>query len=201
MEPSPPRYGLLLSALGSIVLAVSVFLPWYGVSLTAGGVGYAQQLSGQVVARYGNAQLQSYAGEVHAGIGSLAGHQLIAVSAHQALKQINVLLLIAASVAILLSLFSLARGEGPDTGGGGMSISGLGLFAAVFVVFRMIDPPNPASGLLSLSLREGPWLALAGTAAMVIGGVWPAGRRTSAHESPAKLQNAWAELSGWTPGD
>jgi hypothetical protein len=201
MESSPPRYGLLLSALGSIVLAISVFLPWYGVSLTADGVGYAQRVSSQVVSEYGNAQLQSYAGEVHTSIGSLAGHQLEAVSAHQALKQINVLLLIAASVAILLSLVSLARGKDPNTSGGGMSIAGLGLLAGALVVFRMIDPPNPASSLLSLSLREGAWLALAGTVAMVLGGIWPAGQSIGARESPAKLQDAWAELSGWTPGD
>jgi hypothetical protein len=201
MESNPPRYGLLLSALGSIVLAISVFLPWYGVSLTAGGVGYAQQVSSRVVSQYGNAQLQSYAGEVHTSIGSLAGHQLVAVSAHQALKQISVLLLIGASVAILLSLFSMARGEDPNMSGAAMSIAGLGLLAGALVGFRMIDPPNPASGLLALSLREGAWLALAGTVTMMVGGVWPAGRRASARESSAKLQNAWAELSGWTPED
>ena len=37
------RYGLLVSALGAVLLAVSVFLPWYGVSFTANGIALAQQ--------------------------------------------------------------------------------------------------------------------------------------------------------------
>jgi hypothetical protein len=35
--------GLLIAALGAAVLAVSVFLPWYGVSITASGAASAQQ--------------------------------------------------------------------------------------------------------------------------------------------------------------
>jgi hypothetical protein len=199
MDTSAPRYGLLLSALGAIVVAVSVFLPWYSVSLTPSGVSFTQQLSSQVVSRYGNAQLQSYAGELHRRLGSLAGHQLAAVSAHQALKQINVLLLILAAAAILLALFSLARVEHPVVSGEGALISILGLIALACVAFRMIDPPNPASSLLSLSLREGAWLTLAGAVAMIVGGLWPAQHTSGAHASQEKLQDAWSGLSGWTP--
>jgi hypothetical protein len=63
-----PRYGLLISALGAIVLAVSVFLPWYGVSFTADGLAYAQQIGDQAAAQFGNATLQSYLGEFHANL-------------------------------------------------------------------------------------------------------------------------------------
>jgi hypothetical protein len=201
MESNSPRYGLLVSALGAILLAVAVFLPWYGLSLTAGGVSFAQQLSSQVASEFGNAQLQSYVAQAHASLGSLAGHQLVAVSAHQALKQINVLLLILASVAILLALFALARGETSVTGSEGTLISGLGLIAMMCVLFRMVDPPNPASSLFSLSLREGAWLALGGSVAMVLGGLWPARVARAGSVSPAKLQSALSELSGWTPQD
>jgi hypothetical protein len=38
MAGDRPRYGSLVSALGAILLAVSVFLPWYGVSFTAHGI-------------------------------------------------------------------------------------------------------------------------------------------------------------------
>jgi hypothetical protein len=199
MDTSAPRYGLLLSALGAIVLAVSVFLPWYSVSLTPSGVSFTQQLSSQVVSQYGNAQLQSYAGELHTRLGSLAGHQLAAVSAHQALKQINVLLLMLAAAAILLALFSLARVEHPIVSGEGALIAMLGLIALACVVFRMVDPPNPASSLLSLSLREGAWLTLAGAVAMIVGGLWPTPHASGAHASQEKLRNAWSGLSGWTP--
>ncbi|HSZ06142.1 MAG TPA: hypothetical protein VK778_13210 [Solirubrobacteraceae bacterium] len=37
--------GWLISALGAIVLIVSVFLPWYAVRLTARGVAYMRALS------------------------------------------------------------------------------------------------------------------------------------------------------------
>ena len=53
------RYGLLVSALGAIVLALSVFLPWYGVSFTASGIAVAEQAGDQFAAQFGNAALQS----------------------------------------------------------------------------------------------------------------------------------------------
>src|ERR1035441_7634840 len=88
------RYGLLISTLGAIVLAVSVFLPWYGVSFTAAGLAFAQQIGDQAASQFGNATLQSYMSNFHASLNSLAGHQFIALSAHQALKDLNVVLLL-----------------------------------------------------------------------------------------------------------
>jgi hypothetical protein len=44
------RYGLLVSALGATILAVSVYLPWYGVHVAQAGPGaggHAGQLSGE----------------------------------------------------------------------------------------------------------------------------------------------------------
>ena len=96
MAGDRPRYGLLVSALGAVVLAVSVFLPWYGVSFTAAGLAYAQQIGDQAAAQFGNAALQSYLGELHTNLSSLAGHQFTALSAHQALKDLNVVLLLLA---------------------------------------------------------------------------------------------------------
>ena len=77
------RYGLLISTLGAIVLAVSVFLPWYGVSFTAAGLTSVQQIGDQAASQFGNAALQSYMSNFHAGLNSLAGHQFMALSAHQ----------------------------------------------------------------------------------------------------------------------
>jgi len=108
MAGDRPRYGLLVSALGAIVLAVSVFLPWYGVSFTADGLAFAQQAGDQAAAQFGNATLQSYMGEFHANLSSLAGHQFTALSAHQALKDLNVVLLLLAGVATVIALLALA---------------------------------------------------------------------------------------------
>lgn len=199
MSADRPRYGLLVAALGAIVLAVAVFLPWYGLSLTAGGAGYVQQMESQVVGQFGNAALQSYLGGLHASVSALAGHQLAAVSAHQALKNINVVLLILAGLAIVLALLPLARsGSLVADGGNGASIALLGAVAVVCVGYRMVVPPNAADGLLALSLREGAWLALLGALAMIAGGLWP-GRVGASRAVTVKAESVWSEMSGWTP--
>ena len=61
MTGDRPRYGLLVSAFGAVVLAVAVFLPWYGVSFTAAGIAFAQQAGDQAAA----AVRQRRAAELH----------------------------------------------------------------------------------------------------------------------------------------
>ncbi len=192
------RYGSLVSALGAIVLAVSVFLPWYGLSFSAAGVALAQQLSSEVAHQFGNAALQGYVSGVHADLGALAGHQFAAVSAHQVLKRINVLLLILAAGGILLALVPLARSQAAPTGGEGSWIALLGVLASLLVAYRMVHPPGSAQDFISFSLREGAWLALLGSLAMTAGVFLPS-RTAAATGSTAELQGAWSSLSGWTP--
>jgi hypothetical protein len=183
------------------VLAVSVFLPWYGVSFTAAGIAFAQQAGDQAAAQFGNATLQSYMGEYHATLSTLAGHQLTALSAHQALKDLNVVLLLLAGAAIVIALLALAgagfsSASAPD--GHRAPLILLGIVAVLCVLFRIVDPPAPAGGFLALSLREGAWLALLGSAAIVVGSLWPE-RVGASDPSDAKLESAWSGLSGWTP--
>jgi hypothetical protein len=201
MTGDRPRYGLLVSALGAIVLAVAVFLPWYGVSFTAAGIAFAQQAGDQAAAQFGNAALQSYMGEYHATLGTLAGHQLTALSAHQALKDMNVVLLLLAGAAIVIALLALAgagfsSSSSPD--GHRAPLALLGLLAAACVIFRMVDPPAPAGGVLALSLREGAWLALLGSVAIVAGAFLPE-RLAARGSSDTGLHSTLSELSGWTP--
>jgi len=196
-----PRYGLLVSAFGAIVLAVAVFLPWYGVSFTAAGIAFAQQAGDQAAAQFGNATLQSYMGEYHATLSTLAGHQFTALSAHQALKDLNVVLLLLAGVAIVIALLALAgagfsSASSPDGHRGPLAL--LGLVAAACVLFRIVDPPTPDGGVLALSLREGAWLALVGSLAMVAGSLWPRHLRAP-QASEVKVEGVWSGLSGWTP--
>lgn len=194
------RYGLAVSALGAIVLAVSVFLPWYGISFTATGAAFAQHMGDQVAAQYGNASLQAYMASLHPDFSALAGQQLGAVSAHQVLHVLNVVLLIAAGLALLDALLPLARTGGAMPAGAGGSVVVLGAVAGMCVLYRMIDPPAPAGGLMSLSLREGAWLALLGSLAMLVGGLWPRTVTSSSGATEANLRGAWTGLSGWTPG-
>jgi hypothetical protein len=192
-------YGLLVSAFGAIVLALSVFLPWYGVGLTPRGIALLQQVDARAVSQFGNASLQGEVGSVHAGLSGLAGHELGTVSAHQVLTNISVALLIIAGLGILIALVPIARSEPPELDGTGPWIALLGAAAAVCVLYRIVQPPTGESDLLALSLREGVWLALLGSVAMIVGGLWP--RRLGARTpSEAKIEGAWSELSGWTPG-
>ena len=198
MGNSGGGYRLVVAALGAVLLAVAVFLPWYGVSFTTHGVAVVQQLGDQASAQYGNAALKSYLGSFHASLAGLAGHEFLAVSAHQALKQVNVVLLILAGLGVVIALFGLAaRDSNADANRGSLAL--LGALAAALALFRILEPPTGQSeGLLTLSIREGAWLALLGALAMVGGALWPS-RRTGKEPSQAELESIWSGLSGWTP--
>jgi hypothetical protein len=162
--------GLLIAAIGAAVLAISVFLPWYGVSITASGAASAQQELAAVAQQYGNTSFQAGASQLGAEFSSLAGHQVATVSAHEVLKGIGPLLLVLGGIALLASLLRLAGVSGPFEAGGGQ-IAFVGATAALFVLFRMLSPPAAQENLVSLSLSWGIWLALLGAAAIVAGGI------------------------------
>jgi hypothetical protein len=200
MGDSRGGYRLVVAALGAVLLAVAVFLPWYGVSFTAQGVALAQQVGDQVTAQYGNAALHSYMNGVHARLAGFAGHEFIALSAHQALKQINVVLLIVAGLGIVIALVGLAGPESSAEANRG-PLALLGALAAALASFRVLVPPSPGGDggeLLALSVREGAWLALLGALAMIGGALWPR-RRGGREPSQADLESVWSGLSGWTP--
>jgi hypothetical protein len=197
MARNRSRTGWLVSALGAIVLVVSVFLPFYGASLTARAVVFIEQVQSEQAQKFGNAALQGELGSLHARMGALAGQQIGSVSAHQVFSTISVVLLIAGGLGILIALLPLVRESPPESDGTGSWLALLGLIAAVCVLYRMAVRPTEEE-VLSLTLREGAWLALIGSAAMVVGGLWP--RRLRAEIAPdGALEDAWSGLSGWTP--
>jgi hypothetical protein len=192
------RYGLLVAAFGAILLAVSVFLPWYGLSFTAMGVALVQQSADQVASQLGDASLQAYVGAQHAGLSSLAGQEFAAVSAHQVLRDLNVVLLALAGLAVLAALIPLARGGGVPEGGSAAVVL-LGALATACIAYRIVRPPSVAGELVALSMREGAWLALVGSLAIVAGGLWPRSRLAAPGSPETTLESAWSGLSGWTP--
>jgi hypothetical protein len=170
--------GFLISALGAAVLAVSVFLPWYGVSITASGAASAQQELATVAQQYGNTSFQTGASALGAEFSSLAGRQLATVSAHDVLKDLSPLLLVLAAIALLASLLRLAGISGLLEAGGGQ-IALAGGTAALLVLFRMlVHPAAQVANLVSLSLAWGIWLALVGAAAIVAGGLMAGSAQT-----------------------
>jgi hypothetical protein len=199
MNGERSRYGLFVSALGAILMAVSVFLPWYSVSLTGAGTALVTHAGEQFAAQYGNASLQALTPSFHGTIAALAGHQLAAISAHQVLKEINVILLILAGLALFDALVPLARNASDVPEGAGGAAVLLGVVAGLLVIYRMVSPPDPAGGIVTLSLREGAWLALLGALTMALGGLWPRVVVPNAPSEPAGANDIWANLSGWTP--
>ena len=163
--------GLLVAALGAAVLSVSVFLPWYGVNVTAAGTAAAEQQLVSAAQQYGNSALQTQATQLGVELNSLAGSQLVTVTAHQTLKNISLALLVLAGVSLLASLLRLA-GIAGVLGAGGGQIALAGTAAGLCVLFRMFLPPDPHTNLISLSLSWGVWLALLGAAAIVLGGLF-----------------------------
>ncbi|MHB8234235.1 MAG: hypothetical protein ACYDHT_06230 [Solirubrobacteraceae bacterium] len=196
MSDQRTRYGQVVSALGALGLAISVFLPWYGISFTATGLAYVQKVGNQVASQYGNATLQSYMSSLHTSLSGYVGHDFTSVSAHQALKTLSIVMLIAAVLGCAIALSALAGSAVAQANRGALVL--LGAIAGACVLYRMAVPPSPAPSLLSLSLREGAWLALIGAAAMVAGALWPT-RLADSRSREGDVQDAWSGLSGWTP--
>ena len=112
----------------------------------------------------GRAVRQRHAAELHGlaarNLSGLAGHEFVSLSAHQALKTLNVVLLITAGLGCVIALFALAGPTSGDANRGSLAL--LGAIAAACVLYRMVEPPSPSGDLLPLSLREGAWLSLLG---------------------------------------
>lgn len=194
MDEDRLRFGPLCAAIGAAVLGVSVFLPWYSLSLTTAGVAYAQQGLNSVAQQFGNAAFQGLANTIGARFNALAGDQVASLSAHQLLKDISVVLLILAAIALVAALLRLAGPPESSQAGGG-HIALVGIVAVLCVVFRMVELPIPQEDYFSMSLSWGIWVALGSSAAIVVGGLWSGGE-SHAVSAP---QQRWDKLSGWTP--
>jgi hypothetical protein len=190
------RYGPMIATVGAAVLAVSVFLPWYSFRLTAQGAASAQQALDSVAAQFGNTAFQDQAKTIGSGFGALAGQQVATVSAHDAFKGFYVVLLILAALAFFAALARLAGSELSAWASGGQ-IALVGLLAAAYVAFRMVDRPTPPDETFTVSLGLGIWLALGSSLAIVVGAMWPKG--AGGQVDSAQLAETWEGFSGWTP--
>jgi len=191
-QPGPvqeaQRAGSLLAAAGAAMLAVSVFLPWYAIRLTANGVAFAQQGLNSLAQQFGNSTFKGLVGSLGSSFGDLTGRQVGTVTAHQALKDLNIVLLVLAAIAFALALMRLANPT-PSSESRGL-LASVGVVAALLIVFRMVDRPKAPDGLFAVSLSWGIWLALLSAVAIVAGALWP--RRPSTNKGPAPIGSWWA---------
>jgi hypothetical protein len=164
------------------MLALSVFLPWYSVGLTASGAAYAQETINDVAKQFGNSTLQGAAQNIGAQFPSLAGHQIATVSAHQILHTISVLLLLLAGAAFLGALIWMTEANAPMQVSGGQ-VAAVGAVATLLVLFRMVDHPGQGVAFVSLSLSWGIWLALLSSLAIVVGGLIGSRREAAPREN------------------
>lgn len=191
------RNGDVVTAVGAAALAISVFLPWYGLSFSAQGAGAVRQETTNLAQQYGNASMQQLVGNLNSRFNQLAGHQIATVTGHEAFKYGTMLLLLLAGLAFLSALMRLAGNSTPIAGPTGVG-------AIVYVLFRIVDRPGGAQGFVDVSLGYGIWVALAGGAAILAGRLWPAasggGPRTP---KPAPVTTygtqaqEWREQYGW----
>jgi hypothetical protein len=155
------RYGLWVSALGAIVLAASVFMPWYRVA-GAAGVSAVAGVAGAL------------SGPAHASVAAQASVHMLTLDGYRSLSGLSVVLLAIAALAMLDVLLPLLRGRGPVPVGAGGAVVLLGAVAGACALYRMIDPPSAVVQALGVSsLREGVWLALIGSVTVMLGGLWP----------------------------
>ena len=178
-----PRGGLVVSALGSAVLAVSMFLPWYSISFTANGAAVEQQRFTALAQQYGSANptLQAAADRASTGFGAIVGRPLITLTAHEALKDLSVVVLLLAGVALLTALLRL--GDVVDVGGEQIAL--VGFVAALCVLFRMLSPPGTHTDIVAFSLSWGSWLALGAALAIAGGAIWTTSDRPETPSSDA----------------
>lgn len=197
MPEDRSRTGLSVSAIGAIVLLVSVSVPWYGVALTQRGASLFEQLGEQFAAEYGNAALQAKASADHATVAAFVGHQVTTLDAHQAHGALSTMLLVVGGLALVLALTAVVPAGLGIPKAGSEAIALLGALAALLCLYAIVQRPTAGQGAFSYSLEVGPWLALAASLLMVVGGLWP--RRDVTQPSELQPQDAWSSLSGWTP--
>ena len=170
MAENRPQLGPAVAVTGAAALALSVFLPWYSVAITASGAAYAQAQINTVAQAYGSPTLQTAAQTIGAQFPAFAGHRLGTVNAHQIVKTTSALLLILAAVAFLGALLRLVEANAPVRVSGGW-LAVVGAVAALCVLFRMVDRPGSSVAFVSLSLGWGIWLALLSSIAIAVGGL------------------------------
>ncbi len=105
------------------------------------------------------------------------------MSARQSMRHLSTILLALAGVALLASVLRLADMRGALRASGNQ-VALLGALAAGVVLYRMVLPPDPAVGLVALSLTWGIWLALLSAAVVVAGGLIAGSARTDWRRRP-----------------
>jgi hypothetical protein len=184
----------MISALGGMLTVISVYLPWYGVSVTPAAINALQGTLSQIVPGWASSP---YVSRFHDAAQGLAGRQIASVGLHQVFSHSGTLLAIAGGAATLLAMVSLGyQLSGPAQVG---ALRLIGLAATLVVGWRMFAHlPHVSDAFIQVSLQHGAYLGLLGSLAIVAGTVLP--RSLGAPAGAEDGADVWTQLSGWTPG-
>ncbi|MDX6480529.1 MAG: hypothetical protein QOG85_1039 [Gaiellaceae bacterium] len=189
MEDDHAPVGLLIAAIGAVMLALSVFAPWYRVTITAQGAAAPRTELAVATRPYASSAFQARLNAMGPRLNALAGRQIATESPKGTLKRDTLILLGIAAVAFLASLLRLANTRGLLFATGNQ-IALMGGAAFLLGFFRTLWRPGAAVNqpLVMHSLGWGIWLALV-SAAAIVGGAFMAGSdragaRTSAKRGP-----------------
>lgn len=141
MDPSKLGTGEKLAGGGALVLAISLFLPWYGVKL-----------------------------KTFEGQGLLSDRVLVGDdgNAWEAFSSIDIVLFLVTLVVLGLVLAKAAAALPALPAPGGLIIASLGGLALLLIVYRLIDVPGPDA--LDVTPKAGIFIALIGAGAVALGG-------------------------------
>jgi hypothetical protein len=154
------RPGHLLSALGALLAAGSLWLPWYGLDL--GGA-----VDDAVVRQAPQGPGGELAAQLVRGFASALA-SLVQLTGWRAFSTTDVALA-AGALAVVLAVGALAAGASLRPSAVARLCGALGVAGALLVAARIVSPPGP-DGMLAP--RHGAWIALAGTVLVAVGAWW-----------------------------
>jgi hypothetical protein len=180
MEPKGLRTGHIVALAGAVVVLLSLFLPWYEVRIPDSVLqmfGSGGQLGGD----------PGLLGQLSRGVAA-ALPSSIAASGWKELEGADLALCLGAA-GVIAAVLAVAGALGPgvrvDQRSAGSAIAVIGAVALVVVVVHVVHKPGHGSPLAdAVHLRAGIWMALAGAAVMLTGGVLAASDAPAAATAP-----------------
>jgi hypothetical protein len=186
---STVRPGHLLSALGAVLAAGSLWLPWYGLDL--GGA-----VDDAVARQTPDGPGGEIAAQLVRGFASALA-SLVQLTGWRAFSTTDVVLALGA-VAVVGAVGALAAGESVGPSAVTRLCGALGVAGALLVTARIISPPGP-DGMLGP--RHGAWIGLAGTVLVAVGAWWASlpARDAPAPAAPAPFADAGSAADSIAP--
>jgi hypothetical protein len=159
MRSNRERAGLGTATLGAAAVLLSLWQPWYRFQLPSALIERVNAVSNQ---------FGSFGAYIRQGAATLQSHGPYQLSGWLVFRGFDVVLCVLAILGLVLGLQALAA-EGrlvlvPE----GKGFTLLGSLTGALVIYHIVRSPGPRE---ILALDRGAWIALAGAAAMLAGGL------------------------------